>query len=93
MSRRIAAAPRVVQRASESSCSPIGIRKRVFAVAGAVTIVVVTIVCVVLSSRYPYEEVSPLFHRSPGVYNYRSKLTKRVRARVWWKEVSGKLSM
>lgn len=98
MSRRIAGAPRVVQRASESSCSAIGIRERVFAVAVAVAVtvavaIVVTVACVLvsLSIAYSYERISPFFPTFTDVCNYHPELSKRVRARVWWKEVSGKL--
>lgn len=48
MSRRIAGAPRVVQRALESSCSPIGIRERVVAVAVAIAVAVAVVVAIVV---------------------------------------------
>lgn len=52
------------------------------------------VACVLVSrsrSRYPYEKIIPFFSSFTGVCNRHSELPKRVRARVWWKEVSGKL--
>lgn len=91
----------MVQRALESSCSPIGIRERVVAVAVAiavtvavaVAIVVVIVVCSVFSrSRrvtLTRKLVFPLF---TGSYNSSSGVvSKRVGARVWWKRSFGEV--
>lgn len=90
VSRRIAGAPRVVQRvlrlgfANVSSPSlPLSLSSSLLSCAPYCRVLVA------LSLR-GYQPASPL---STGVYNCRPELSKRcVRARVWWKEVSEKLS-
>ena len=79
VSRRIAGASRVVQRAPESSCSPIGIRERALRRSCRCRRHYCRVCRVALSSLSLQEPVFPLV---TGVYSLSSVLETYLRARV-----------